>query len=217
MVEFGRVEPVDWGDRPAIIVGTGPSLAGFDHDRLRGLGNVLAVKEAVWDLPFADACFGLDLPWMRRQGDRLIDVAARMQLYLAIPPVGLPPGHRPIPGAIHLVRRRTCNQFSEDPAEVESGGNSGFGAVNVALLKGARTIVLFGFDYTHGHYCPDRYAHQRPDHNARYWPRWGDNFRITLPQLAGMGASVLNASPGSTVDAFPKVTIDEAVEHLRRL
>lgn len=214
-VTFGRVDG-SWSDAPAIVVGTGPSLAGFDFERLRGLGHVLAVKEAAWDLPFAEACFGLDIPWMRRRHDRIVGLAERMDVYLAIPPVGLPIGHEAVTGATYLVRRRTCETFSDDPAEVESGGNSGFGAVNVAYLKGARQIVLFGFDYTKGHYCPDRYAHHRPDHNAHYWPRWGENFRATRAQLRQRGVSVINASPASTVDAFPKLEIDEAINLLRR-
>lgn len=219
--EFGAIGPPWWDDRPVILVGTGPSLAAFDFERLRGLGRVVAIKESIWDLPFAEACVGLDLPWMRRQADRLADVAKTIPLYLGVPKHELPHKHVVIPGAIYLDRRRVGNELSDDPEVIEFGGTSGFGAFNVAYLKRARSIYLFGFDFTTaggGHYCQSRYGHHPDPHfNQRYWPRWGSNFRSALPQLARAGVTVINASPISTVDAFPKCGIDEALQRLDRL
>lgn len=214
---FSRVSSPWWDDAPALLVGTGPSLAGFDLNRLRGLGHILAVKSSVWDLPFAEACFGLDLPWMRRENGRLAELAARMPLYLAVPKAH-PPMHTHVAGAIYLERDRQCGPLSEDLGIVEAGANSGFGAFNFAVLKRARTIFLFGYDYTGGdHYCPERYAHNPRNKNAHYWPKWGENFRLALPQLTRLGVQVFNASPASSVTAFPKVTIEQALEHLDRL
>ena len=213
-VEYGAVTEPWWSDKPLAIVGTGPSLKGFDFAALNDpRWRVLAVKQAVWDLPFADACFGLDIPWMRRERERLIELAARIPLYLAVPDEE-PGKYDPIPHAINLIRTRVCDVMSEKPTHIESGGNSGFGAVNLALLKRARRVVLFGYDYYAGHYCEDRYAHNAPGHNARYWPRWGENFIRCADQLKGCGMTVINASPRSTVDAFPKVTIAEGMRLL---
>lgn len=210
---FGRVD-LDWSDKPVLIVGTGPSLIGFDLSRLQGLGYVLAVKESVWDLPFADVCFGLDLPWMRRQGDRLQQLT--MPVYLAVPDQH-PPVKRYTPSAIYLRRIRVGNGLSVNPEEIECGGNSGFGALNLAFLAGSRQIYLFGFDYTGSAYCPERYTHHPPHHNARYLPRWGENFRGTIPQIEAAGISVINASIVSTVDAFRKSSPSAVLEHLDRL
>lgn len=210
---FGRIN-LDWSDKPVLIIGTGPSLVGVDLSRLKGLGHVLAVKESVWDLPFADACFGLDLPWMRRQGDRLGQLT--MPLYLAIPDQH-PPVRRYTPSAIYLRRLRLGNGLSTNLEEIECGGNSGFGAFNLAFLTSPRQIYLFGFDYTGSAYCPERYTHHPKHHNARYLPKWGENFRGTIPQIEAAGISVVNASIMSTVDAFPKSTPVAALEHLDRL
>jgi hypothetical protein len=208
----GVVGPPWWDDRPTLIVGTGPSLHRFDFERLRGLGHVLAVKEAVWDLPFADACFGLDLGWIERRRDKLASLS--MELYLAVP-ASTPAKARRIRNAVYLVRRRDGDLLRTDPGEVESGGNSGFGALNLAFLKRARRIVLLGYDYDGGrHYCPERYTHLTPGHNARYLPRWGRNFDRTAPQLRAAGVTVLNASLTSTVMAFPRASIDEALARL---
>lgn len=221
---FGTVGPASWGERPAIVVGTGPSLKGFDFARLEGLGHVLAVKQAWLDLPFAEACFGLDIPWQRRSYADLCALAQRMPLYIAIPDQEEIP--RVIPGATYVVRARASDFMSEDPRVIESGGNSGFGAVNFAYLKkrgvkktdseAARTVVLFGFDYNGPHYCPERYGSD-PGRNNRYFTNWAMNFRLVRRQFEARGIRVLNASPQSRVDAFEKVTHEQAMQHLDRL
>jgi hypothetical protein len=215
--EFGEVGPPFWDTRPTLIFGTGSSLAGVDFNSFRGLGHILAVKEAWRDLPFADACFGLDLPWIRRSAEALAELATRMAVYLAVPDEE-PRKHVLIPGAIYLVRTRVCDLMTTKPGVVESGGHSGFGALNLAFLKRARSIYLFGFDcYGGDHYCPERYAHQPRNHNARYLPNWGRNFQTVVPQLRAAGVSVVNASPKSTIAAFPKTTIEQARNDLDRL
>jgi hypothetical protein len=207
-----------WWDAVAII-GCGASLTGFDFRRFNIPGiRILAVKEAVWDLPFADAVFGLDRPWINRQADKLRELRGP-EIWLA--PTGAEQGNHiaSIEDAKYL-RLRRFEGLSDDPGIIQSGGNSGFGAVNLAYLKRAKRIVLFGFDYTEAnghHYRPEQYHWYRAGQNARYWKNWGDNFRSCLPQLKRNGVEVINASPVSTVDAFPKVTIAEGLEYLSRL
>jgi len=62
-VEFGSIKD-DWSDRPVALVACGPSMAGFDLNRLRGLCRIIAVKEMIFAMPWADEGFGLDLGWM---------------------------------------------------------------------------------------------------------------------------------------------------------
>ena len=208
--EFGRVGPPYWSERTTFIVGTGPSLRGFDFERLRGRGHILAVKQAWRDVPFADACFGLDLPWLRWANADLRALAERMPLYLAIPKPPYVLEHY-VPGATFLVRERICDALMEDPGVIEAGGNSGFGALNLAWHKKAMRIVLLGFDYTGKHYCNERYEARPDGHNSQYMQNWATNFRNTLPQSQARGVEVITASPSSLVDAFPRMTIDEAL------
>jgi hypothetical protein len=208
--EFGRVGEPWWNDRPVAIVGTGPSLKSFDFGRLRGPWHVLAVKQAYHDLPFADTCFGLDLPWMAHHAVELADLALRMPLILAVPS-----DHAQcITGALYVRREVKCEGLSDDLDWIEAGQNSGYGAVNLAYLKRAKRIVLFGYDYGGEHYCEERYVTRPKDHNARYMPGWAANFRWMVKQLAAAGVDVVNASPLSRIDAFTKCTIDEGLARL---
>jgi len=209
---LGKVEAPWWDDQPLAIVGAGASLQGFDFSRLKIDGvRVLAVKESVWDLPFAECVFSLDRPWINRQADKLR--ALDMPKVFAVEPEVRPCEN--IEGALYILRSR-FEGFSEKPDVIQSGANSGFGAVNYAYLKragrGGHPIVLFGFDYKPGpHYCQERYHWQEINHNERYWISWGDNFNACRSQLDANGVLIINASPDSTVKAFPKVTIEEGI------
>lgn len=207
-----------WDDKPLAIVGAGPSLKGFDFSRLDLPDvRVLAVKETIWDMPFAHAVFGLDRPWINRQADKLR--ALICEVYLA--PTGMDGDNVAyIANATYLALERRQGGFSDNCGVLESGGNSGFAAVNLAYLKRAKQIVLFGFDYTEQgghHYSAERYHWYPQGRNARYWKNWGDNFQACLPQLKKHGVTIINASPISSVAAFPKVTIDAGCEYLAGL
>ena len=182
---YGRVEPPYWGT--VAIVGGGPSLIDFDYERLRG-ATVLAVKRAIFNIPWADAGFGLgDWP------DKLASVSSR--IYWAVPD-----GRRtPAPENMTLLRRRDGQDVSDDPGEVYGGGTSGFGAFQIALHKRAKRIVLFGFDY---------------EGDDRKWKIWAEHFRVYVPHLTASGASVVNACPWSAISCFQKATLDDGVAAL---
>lgn len=191
-------------------------MAGFDVARLKGDWHVLTVKEMVFDLPFADCGFGLDLGWMKRRQKDFAGLS--VPVVLAIPndsslPMVLPDE------APHITFIEQCRgeTFSDDPAVLHAGGNSGFAAINLAYLLKARLVVLFGFDYAKKdglhHYENARYTGNN-SHN--YWPGWGRKFASALPQIERAGMTVLNASPESSVDVFEKITQDEGLALLRR-
>jgi hypothetical protein len=137
-----------------------------------------------------------------------------MPLYLAVPESYKA---RPISNAIYLTRVRSHPEvLSTDPTEIEGGRNSGFGAVNLALLKSAKIIYLFGYDYGTSVYCPERYEHKPPD-NEKHWPAWAVLYDGIAGQLKAAGVIVINASPRSTITAFPKVSIEKALLDLDRL
>ena len=142
--------------------------------------------------------------------------ALKMSLYLAITDTSR---NRPaITNAIYLQRVRSHRvQLSTDPNKIECGRNSGFGAVNLAVHFNAKQIYLFGFDYQpNSYYCPQRYAHKKPE-SGSHWPTWAKFYDCIKEQLISAGVSVINASPNSSITAFPKVSIDKALGDLSRL
>lgn len=88
------------------------------------------------------------------------------------------------------------------------GGNSGYGALNLAYLKGSRRIILLGYDFCHSAtHWHEGYAWQGKSNDSMY-RKWATQFIRALPQLHKHGVQVLNASPDSAITAFPKVELE---------
>jgi hypothetical protein len=91
-------------------------------------------------------------------------------------------------------------------------GNSGFGALNLAVQFGARRIILVGFDMR-----VDRGAHWHSDHpivnpTLLGIERWRRLVDAVAPQLTGLGVRVVNASLDSALLGFPKTTLKGALD-----
>lgn len=198
----GRAAPVygavrtDTGARwtSCCIVGSGPSLRGFDFERLRDT-TVLAVNDAMLKVPWAAALFSMDHRWVRSRltslvefpGEKYVAIQERFEDLWSIP-------------GVTYLRRARFESLSADSRIVHLGGCSGYGALNVAVLKGATDITLYGFDLTPGR----AFDSDQPEQRSQY-QTWARMFRSTLPFLRERCIRVLNASEDSAIDAFPRI------------
>jgi hypothetical protein len=202
-----RITP-RWNDgRTVIVAAPGPSLTEEVAERCKG-HTCLAVKEAYRLIPWADVCYGCDAKfWLRNEGcqdfagerwashgneisDNKLDVAQRYGLRLVQGVGG--PGFSLNSGAIHY------------------GGSSGFQAINLTILFGATRIVLVGFDmkardgkrYFFGNHPTSVAA---PHYGGNLW-RFDWAAKRLPPHI-----TILNATPGSALKCFPRMSLDEAL------
>ena len=173
---WGRVDPAGWNDAPAFCVGGGPSLHGFDFDRLRGHGHVVAVNQAMFDSP-CECAVSVDQIFVRNYADRLDAFARDRGLYLSVGNEWWKANLRLIEGAIYLKslpRMGIAMGLSYDPTALTRAPTSGFAGLNVAVLKGAKRIYLLGYDYTtfdDRHHYHDSYEwHHKATEQS--WPVW---------------------------------------------
>lgn len=196
-----------WAGRTVVLLGGGPSLRGFDFTRLRGSGAVVvAINEAALSAPWADACLTIDTVWLQR---RSAFVARFSGEAIAIVPraTQLPPG------ATRLDRDPEAG-LSFDARRVMTGGNSGFAALGLAMMRGAARIALLGYDMTgpghwHGGYD------WRSRYGVRNYPQWSRAFRVLADEAAARGFEIVNFNPHSAIACFPQRPRDEVVEWLR--
>lgn len=94
------------------------------------------------------------------------------------------------------------------------GANSGYQAINLAYLWGAKRILLLGYD------CKniDGKAHwfgQHPQGLNRNQPldEWKRNFPQLAADLQDEGVEVINCSPDSALTCFKGMDLDEAIIH----
>lgn len=203
-----RVEPA-WRGSPCIVAATGPSLTQAVVQRCFRAPGIcqIAVNDAWRLMPWADMLYACDAAWWQRHeckdfrgekwsshhanGNDKIAVAAKYGL--------------------HLIAGKTQKGFSFDPTFIHYGGNSGFQAINLAILRGANPIILVGFDMQSVHGVSHFFGEhpkglQRSYNYQRFVPAF-----VEAAKLLPRDIQILNATPSSALKCFPSVTIDEAL------
>jgi hypothetical protein len=215
---YGKIDKPYWDDKPVAVVAGGPSLKGFDFEQLRG-AHVLAVKGSMFDMPWADAGFGLDMPRYTEWRDRIAKLQGR--IYWAVPEEWLPRTGPPPSKNVTFLKRLAGEKLSADPSEIYGGGTSGFGALQICIHKRAKKIVLFGFDYdgaydAHlGFRHNDQHYVKKREQSAANWEMWATHFSVYVPYLNEHGITVMNACPKSAISCFQKVALEDGVAALR--
>jgi hypothetical protein len=223
--------------RPAriAVVGSGPSLLQADLSRLREVDSIafnrsyLAYED--WGLhPTFYSCIDRNALPENRQAIAELIVGARVRrLFLrdTARRLGLPESER-----VTFVHVGEHMRFSLDLDDLGMFGNVAAVSIQILAALGYRRFLLLGVD---GNYHMSRPAaqlespydllaqadddpdHFRPDYH-------GANVRFTRPnnrrflagweelarQARGLGLEIVNASPTSAVESFPKLAFEEA-------
>jgi hypothetical protein len=184
----------DWLNQTVILLGGGASLTAEIAERVRGRKTIVMNSTARL-APWADLLLFADWPWFRE--------------------------HRPIvdywPGSVVTISRRAARvlpgkvQLLAPPITRTNKLSAGHHAVDIALWLGAVRIVLLGYDCR----LVDGRSHNHQDysnlHDVLYtdWllPAW----QPYPARAAQHGTVVLNATPGSAIQVFPQVALEEVL------
>lgn len=204
---FGEVSEPWWTDDPVFIIGGGPSLEGRDLRGLTSRGWVLGVNRAADFVP-VHATFTLDAKFLTERASDLSAWTRTGEVYAAVPEDW---ERAPAPGVTYL-RRVQGTGLSGARTAIVNGLNSGYGALNLAVLKGARLIYLLGFDMVPlPKDAPSHWHGGYPWHTGsshKYYGRWADKFKAAAADCNARGVYVANANSKSAIDAFPFVTYE---------
>ena len=172
----------DWSDKEVYVIGAGPSLEGFNFDVLDGY-KIGANKSAI--VAKTDAMFSLDWKYVSEHHDYIMQYPG--EVYFAVMTKHETPYK---PHCTYLKANREGGLSKEGTCVI--GLNSGYGALNIATLKGAKKINLLGFDmqlgnkkHFHGGYEWDR--SKGASYNA-----WARRFKTAKEHLDEMGIEVTN-------------------------
>ena len=179
------------------VVGGGPSIKGFDFNRLRGR-NVIAVNNAGLDLvPWAHVLFWADKRWLDWNHSRLGEHTGKYKISRKPP---------------HLGREHDIKQMKFSPkslsdrSDTVGGWCGGSSAINLAYLMGARVIILMGFDMRPGNYHKDhKFPHIDGQHRDKFIP----TLEAMAPGLLKRGVTVINTNQRSALRCFPFADIEE--------
>lgn len=195
----------NWEGQTAVVIASGPSLTREQVDCVRAAGVKTIVVNGAWKAhPEADVMFALDFLFWKvninavRQGFKgelwSTDNASRERFGV----------------------KRWVGSYAPGLGKgiVHTSGNSGCGAINLAVCFGARRVLLLGFDMKEG---PNGEKHWHKDHPAplvqkQTFGDWVHKTKKLAEDAAARGVEVVNCSPGSAVPYFRRSTIEEELK-----
>lgn len=230
---FSTVTP-GWAGKTAVLIGGGPSLTleqvalvhrAREADRVR----VVAVNDAYLWAKFADVLYVADSSWWidhaRGTPKPMLKLTAgqvreRFEAFQGERCSIQSSGANIEDAAVHMLRNahRDSNGspihghgLSLDPGALVTGRNSGWQALNLAILAGAKTVILLGID---GQPAPDGRTHwsgghPEPTPQAAY-EEYRRAWSAGEAAIKAAGVRVINASPGSAI-GFEKMAIEDAL------
>jgi hypothetical protein len=201
----------------ALILASGPSLTPEDVERVRAARarsrnlKVVAVNDTYRLAPWADVLYAADAAWWAAHPDAAEFAGERWTQNID---AGLDGEARQAFNAIrpklNVVVSKRSDLPSFDAGWVGQGSNSGFQAVNLAVLMGASSVILLGFDMSLGaagekHFFGDHPG--RMNMNSPF-PVFVRAFERSAPVYAQRGIVILNASRRSALKCFRQVKLD---------
>ena len=196
-----------WPGATVACLGGGPSLCADQLALLRGRALVIAINDA-WRLaPWADVLYGCDGRWWRKHGGVPGFTGRKVTLETGAADIA------PWP-EIKVLRNTGTRGLERAPTGLRTGRNGGYQAINLAVHLGARRILLLGYDMKP---AADGRTHWFGDHED--WPTRPNLYRdVFLPHFEGLahaldaiGVAVVNCTPGSALEAFPKAPLEQAL------
>lgn len=196
--------PRIWKTATCFIIGGGPSIKKLDLERVRrAKGYTIAVNNSYQLAPWATILYFMDGVWhdwhrknVREFSGLVITISDRCL-------------NKP---RIKVLKRGTRNHYDPRRTHLARGGNSGHGAISVAIHFGAKRIILLGFDMKRingqHNYHND---HKRTVPDSIYEDQYFAGFNALAEDCQGLGIEILNATPGSALPSFPIIHPDEVL------
>jgi len=179
------------------VVGGGPSLIGFDFERLRGK-RVIVTNAAYTDVPWAEYLVFSDerfWQWNNTTPEWAAFTGQKVTTWKRSPP-----------GIVRYSVASFGVKLARHPMQL-AGSNSGEKAINLAYHLRPQTIYLLGFDMKpNGNYHK---RHKLEGRQAHYGCKFVPSLNAMGHELLRQGVNVINACPDSGVSVFPRITLDE--------
>lgn len=194
-----------WRGETAVILGAGPSLTREQCEYVRGPARVVAINNTYRLAPWADALYFGDERWLRdfKAGEREDFNAFRGER------VTIEEGGKLGDPRFHVLRNLGVEGLSDDARGIFNGRTSVYAVINWLSLAGVSRIVLLGCDYRHVNgkdHC-EGCGHPLVTGDLEL-AAFAKTFGSLEKPLAARGIEVVNATPGSRIEAFPRVPLD---------
>lgn len=181
-----------------VIIGSGESLTDTDVNHVRGKAEVIVINDNYKKAPWADILYYCDNQWFNWH-------KAGVREFRGIKAT-LNDGE-----ADWVFKQGEETGLSICPHTLNTGKNSGYQAINLALLLGAENIYLLGYDMKR----TNEKKHWFGDYPVSGFDLFDDMIKCfkTIPEAnyKHFGATIWNCTRDTALDMFPRLTIQEAI------
>lgn len=197
------VEP-DWSGESCFIVACGPSLTDQDVQKVADAGIKTIVISNAWAKhPNADLMYSCDKKWWDYH-------------YKDVKFAGLKCSMQPtIYDDVLYIENAGTKGLSLRPGFINTGGNSSYQALNIAVQLGVKRVCFLGLDMcaqgNQTHFFGKYPADSKLERTETY-QGWINHFNLAAPELEDLGIEVINCSPISALQCFKKMNVDEAIK-----
>lgn len=190
-------------DDSLIIIASGPSLTREDAALCERSGcSLLGINNAYQICTRLDYLYACDKKWWAKHYEKVTLDCRKFSLeetpYSDVEP----------------LTNDGFNGISHQWPKVRTGGNSGYQALNLAVILGYKNIVLLGYDMQPGekgelHWHPNHEGLSNP--NPKRLESWRGAFDSAAPVIAGRGVEVVNATRRTALTCFPRIDLEQAL------
>lgn len=200
-----------WPGSTIVCIASGPSVTLEDCELVRawraeGLHHRVIVINTTYQLaPWADLLYACDERWWSMYYEHVCASFAG-QLWTQ------DSGSASRLKLLKHVRSEARAGLSKIPGVVHDGENSGYQAVGLAYMTGAKRIILLGYDMQdHGikmHWHGDHPKHLKAFPRYECWIR---NFKTLADDLRKMNVDVVNATRRTALKCFPQLPLEKVL------
>lgn len=207
------VKDGEWKGSRCFVIGGGPSITGFDFERLRG-EKIIAINKAYEYCDFADIMFSMDSRYyngivrgfLGSKAKRKFDAFKGYKVWLDTM-------NFRYNDIYYLMKAGDFGLSLSMEDGLRHGNNSGYAAVNLAFCLGANPIYLLGYDMKHKSNGQTHFHEGYPwGQNPGQARAFAQGFDEMVPVLKDKGIRVINLNPDSALKCFPRKAINEVLQ-----
>lgn len=211
-----------WNGATVAIIAGGPSVTAEAVKKIEDATiPTIAVNDAYLLAPWCELCYfcdfewwgwhteGVDRPTLGLSKDQVRERFAKFEGQKCSISNS---GHGIKDPLVHILRNGGDWGLDLRQGWIKTGRNSGFMALNVAVLSGARKVILLGFDARREEGKPTHWFGEHPRKaNSDAYNKYVESFRQAENALLCHGVKVINCTPGSRIPSFPIMSIEQAL------
>lgn len=192
-----------WDGETVAIFASGPSMNRDDAEYCRGKARTIAINTTFQLALWADVLYGCDLEWWNSVSGAPDFTGEKWTVNRKAADKW----------KLNFIQGRGGNGLSLEDGMIHHGSNSGFQAMNLAVLWGAKKIVMLGFDMKpsadglrHWHGEHPQGVRRRSDYQV-----FAKFFELAAPQFKEIGVKVINATRDTALSCFETATLESVI------